>query len=90
MDTQVHLTVILVTGLNKGKRTLSMGRMKDGVKCLRSLLNDGMKGEDVAWGFGEKSRWMQMLGTVFVFLSWNVEEEMGGVCSEGIAKAIFN
>jgi hypothetical protein len=33
---------------------------------------------------------MQMLGTVFIFLSRNVEGETGRGCSEGIAKAIFN
>ena len=67
-----------------------MGRMKDGVKCLPSLLNHGMKSDGGVWGLGAKSRWMQMLGTVFIFLSRNAEGEMGRVCSEGIAKAIFN
>ena len=64
--------------------------MKEGVKCLRSRLKEGARGDGEAVELGEKSRWMQMLGTELVFLRRKAEGDRACWWSAGIAKAIFN
>lgn len=65
MDILVDLEVFAVAMLNGVDGTLSRGRMKAGVKCLRSVLKMGSvlleeTGDGWGWGWEEKSTWMDV------------------------------